>query len=467
MGQRLQNLRHAIGFGYDAVKPSPIRKTRKVVLMGEDAVLKGKERRQALSNTRELKRNFAVAAWAIRTHCADVAQHSFQSRMNDPEIDGVIEALVADWSRPINFDAAGRHSLAQSIRLAEMASITDGAVYFNDLGDGRYQMIEDDRIAKPKEGGPKLEDDQHVDGVIIDEMGRATGYIVCKRTKSDGREFLAELDADQVLAHAYYDRPDQVRGVSPMLAALNAFQDIAESAEYALAKAKVSTFFGVKVQRGADWEPPENAATQKIKLGDGPQFFEVAHDEDAEFMHSDQPGPAFREYLNSMLMMALKALDLDFCFYDSSHTNYSGARQAWLVYERTAAFRQAQVRDLLNEMTRRRLQLAVDSKEITLPSGIDFEQLRWDWIPRGRSWIDPLKEVRAQAAAIAGGFKSRTMVCREVGSDFREVADQLAEEADYLNQKGLDTANAAQLAAIGAAAGDDDETDEESKDTKP
>ena len=444
---RLTNAAKTLAFGYDAVKRSPMRQHRKVTLVAEDSVLSGKQRKQAWSDARELRRNFAVAAWAIRTHCAQVAQHNFQCRTNDEGLNREVEALVEEWSQARNCDAAGRHPLDRKIWLAEMSRVVDGEVFFYDLGDGHWQAIEADRIAAPQDGkGPDLSKETHANGLIYDKQGKTTRLVVCKRS-GEMREYEDTLDADKVLHHGFFDRFDQARGVSPLLAALSSFQDVAESAEYALAKAKMATYFGVKLKHGEGWEPPENPSP--IKLGKGPQVFHLEYDEDTDFMVADQPGPAFREYLHSMLMMSLKALDLDFCLYDSSHTNYAGARQALLMWEQSSKPRKAEVRELRDEMTRRRLDLALKKRELKLPR--EATRLRWEWVAIGRGWIDPLKEVRSHAAAIAAGIKSRQQICRESGLDFRAIADQLGEEADYLNGKGLDTANSAQLAAMATA----------------
>ena len=45
--------------------------------------------------------------------------------------------------------------------------------------------------------------------------------------------------------------------------------------------------------------------------------------------------------------------------------------------------------------------------------------------PRGIAWIDMLKEVQAEAAAVQAGFKSRHQVIRERGLDPRQVDAKL------------------------------------------
>ena len=69
--------------------------------------------------------------------------------------------------------------------------------------------------------------------------------------------------------------------------------------------------------------------------------------------------------------------------------------------------------------------------------GVNLSDLRWEWVPAGMPWIDPLKEINADIAAIGAGLSSRTRRLREQGIDFKELVDELAAEQKYLVEKGL------------------------------
>lgn len=60
------------------------------------------------------------------------------------------------------------------------------------------------------------------------------------------------------------------------------------------------------------------------------------------------------------------------------------------------------------------------------------------WQPRGWPWVDPLKEVNAQVAAVRANFRTRQSVMAETtGADFTDTADALAEEQTALEERGL------------------------------
>lgn len=60
---------------------------------------------------------------------------------------------------------------------------------------------------------------------------------------------------------------------------------------------------------------------------------------------------------------------------------------------------------LLDHLTAWRISLWI--QDGALP-GVSMSDLRWDWIPAGMPWIDPLKEINADIAAISAGLSSRT-----------------------------------------------------------
>jgi lambda family phage portal protein len=434
-------LKRAFGFAYEAAETTSRRRAIKVDARPEDAILDPKKRSKVISGARDLKRNLAIAAWAIRTHCAHVAQHSFQARTGIDALDDAIEARMAEWSRAENCDAAGRHPLYRLTYLTEMGRVNDGDAFLVMLSDGKLQAIESDRIVTPAQLPQGIKPESMVQGVQIDQAGRVLRYAVNRRTAKGKFTFDQMIDAGSVIQHGYFDRVDQVRGISPLAAAINSFLDLSEATEYALAKAKISQYLGVKIKRAAADALDAGKATEQaqgpINFGKGPVVFDLQNGDDAEFMTADSPGENFQQFMKYVTMTALKALDIDYSFFDSAHTNYSGARQALLLYHRSARIRQREVRDVLDRITRWKLAQWIKAGEIKLPTDLDEATLRWEWIPAGLGWIDPLKEIKANAAALDAALDSRQRIARERGEDWFEIVDQLASEQDYARRKGI------------------------------
>ena len=443
-----EKLRGIFGLTYDATENTNRRRFRDIKLRSEDKELTDRDRKRLVSNTRDLQRNMSIAAWAVRKHLDYVSTFTFQCRSGNPELDKRIESLVDWWSRPKNFDVAARHSLRRYIRLLEERRTIDGDVFTMKLRDGRVQGIEGDRVRTPthQDGKPlKLETKDVVHGVRLDVFGGARSYIVCDRGEYANQfNFNREIPAQYVYQLGYFDRIDQVRGVSPMASALNTFSDVYESAEYALAKAKVSQLFGLKFKRSGDDSLPVDTDSDgdtiepyAFDFGKGPQLLDLDPGDDADFMESKTPSTEFADYCDRMIAAALKSLDIPYSFFDESHTNYSGARQALLQYEQSAANKRADLQQLLNQMTAWRLGLFVEDGILSLPRGMRLGDLKWEWIPTGLPWVDPLKESQADAMAVATGLSSRQRIAKSRGNDWFTIADELEQENEILREKGI------------------------------
>lgn len=437
-------------FGYDAIAAKNRRKAPTSRALSEDKELRQEQRRIMSTGMRDLIRNMSVARWAVNKHLDYVSTFDFQARTGNQDLDDEIESLMKWWSRPSNFDAAGRHSRQRFMRIVEARRTIDGDVLVNKLADGTVQGIEGDRVGTPGGGIPpeqKIDQATIVNGVVINGFGRAQSYIVCRR-EGTGLVFDRVLPAAFADLHGYFDRFDQVRGVSPLASAYNILQDVYEGIDYALAKAKVAQLFALAFVRNAsdqlglqEAETTDDGTTEtgryNIDFGNGPAIIDLDAGDDAKFLESATPSTEFQAFANLTLSIALKALDIPFSFFNESFTNYSGARQALLQYEQSAACKRLDNIDLLNRLTAWRLGLFIRDGDLVLPKGVAFRDLQWEWIPAGIPWIDPLKEVKADLASIGGGLASPQMICKERNRDFYEVIDQTADAIRYAKEKGV------------------------------
>lgn len=450
----LQRLRGR-AFGYDAVDDKKRRRPPVSRLRTEDKELTQQQRGSLTTSTRELQRNFSIAAWAIRKHLDFCSSFSFQSRTDNSDLNRKIEDLMSWWNRRRNCDVAERHSLRRMIRMCEARRTVDGDVLLLKIRDGRLQAIEGDRVRAPSIGGgsggngkkiPSAAELTH--GVELTPAGRAKRYCICKRGKGSGRfEFERMVLARNVFHYAFFDsnRFDQVRGISPVAAAVNSFEDVYEGFDYALAKAKVAQLFALAFYRDAgesagiiqEESSDEAEKRYKVDFGRGPAMLDLDPGDRAEFLESKQPSSEFKTFCLVVISAALKSLDIPYSFFDESFSTYSGSRQALLQYEQSAKEKRKDLlEDVLDPVTAWRLALWIIDGTLELPAGMTMADLRWEWVPSGIPWIDPLKEVNADVKAIGGAISSRTRVLKRQGLDFREVVDELAEEKKYLESKG-------------------------------
>jgi capsid protein len=436
-------------FTYDGAESSNRRRSVSSRIKSTDKILTTTKRKQLIANTQDLQRNFAIAGWAIRRHLDYVSTFNFQPKTGDEAIDAELAGLMKWFNRPLNCDVAGRHSLMQMVRMAEEHRTTAGDILLVKTNRGMIQAIESDRLRDPDEMGI---DDNWRHGIQISPAGRARRYSIHKRDGSGSYEFERIIQAKNALHFGYFDRFDQVRGVSPLAPAINAFRDVYEGIEYALAKSKVSQMLGLVMTStyeeglgnegtetsGDDDTDYEDGDRYEVDLGPAPWKLELEPGDKAEILESKTPSAEFQQFMQTVIGAALKSLDIPYSFYDESFTNFFGSRAALLHYEKSCRGKRSAVRDLLDRITLWRFRKFIFDGVLELPNGMRAEDLRWEWVHEGTPWWDPAKEIRADLMAINGGLTTRSRVVKErLGTEWRDVVKELAQEEAYMAENGI------------------------------
>jgi capsid protein len=132
------------------------------------------------------------------------------------------------------------------IRLTELQAVLRGDCGLLKIATARCRASSD-RIRNPL-GTDNVTPDW-VHGVKIDDAGRAKAYAIHKRQIWGWFTLDRIVGAQNLILHGYYDRFDQVRGISPIVTALNPLRDVYEASDLALAKAKVEQLFALAFYR--------------------------------------------------------------------------------------------------------------------------------------------------------------------------------------------------------------------------
>lgn len=427
---------------YIAAEPNDRRRDPGTRIRSSDAILDETKRKRVIEGGRELWRNYSVAAWAIRKHLDYVSTFTFQAATENPKLNQELESLMKWWSRRENCDVARRHPMRRIIRLLELRRTIDGDVWPIKLVDGRLQIIEGDRVRNPeRRDRVNIQDvESLIHGVRLGPGGEFKSIAVHKRHQSGRYEFEREVAARNFYHLGYFDGFDQVRGVSPLAAAIAHYQDAHEVSDYALAKAKVTQLFALAITRqmadGDDYD--EAGADYDVDFGKGPIQLDLDPGDEASFLESKHPSTEFQAFLTMTLQAALKSLDIPWSFYDEGYTNFFGSKAALIQYQLSAKAKRDDLKDFLDHITGWRIAKWVARGALTLPRGWTVGDLNWDWIPGGVPWWDTQKEVAGEVAAIEAGLKTRSEVRRERhGDDWRDVVRKLKEEKDFLKEQGL------------------------------
>ena len=434
----------AAAFGYDAVVDKSHRRSIATVTQSEDAELSPSQRRKLVAQGRDVRRNFEVAAWAVRKHLDFVSNFTFRSTTGHRDWDLACEAFVKEASKRQNFDAAGRYSLRSALRLSEGLRTVEGDLGWLKLQTGKTQLIEGDRIVGSP---PEAAVGEWVQGVKLDPAGGALAYSIAKR---NGQSLVHErtVAASRLYLHGYFEnRYDQCRGISPLTPALNTLRDTYENLDYAKAKAKVVQTFGLALfqQRLDDLDEPDDDEEDvpdndfRLDPNKGPFTLNLGPHDKAEILQANHPGSDFIDFNDVCIRLALSALDIPLSLYMSEKTNYAGLKADIQLYLQSCEPKRAENRELLDHWCRWRLGVAVARGELDPAAhGLTFGDLSWRWIHRGIPWFDKGREVAGDVLAVHAGFETwGDVIEQRTGETFREVIDRRAIEEAYLREKGV------------------------------
>tara|TARA_R100001463_G_scaffold2401_3_gene10143 strand:+ start:689 stop:2113 length:1425 start_codon:yes stop_codon:yes gene_type:complete len=451
----LEEANGSIDFSYDgASSSSKNRKPKKMRLLTEDKQLRATDRKVLQSTTRDLRRNEVAARWILSKHIDFVVRHNFQPNTGDENLDNTLRDFYNFCSKKEQFDISGRYDLNTFMRMLESSAVIDGDVYCVRQRGGYLQAIESDRIRQPaflaERDGVTPSNGEYesplknwVQGVKIDVTGRHKTYAVWQRHESNYR-FERNISAKKVIAMGFWDRFDQTRGISPLAAVVDTLMDLNESYDYSLAKAKVAQLFALSITRDAQWglgddeEDGNSDPTRSVSFDKGPQILDLDPGEEAKFLSTNSPETSTQHFWKDMIGMTLKSLNIPYCFWDESHTNFNGSRTALILYlrscekdrERQVAFR--------NDWFQWRLKVGILKGEIQLPSSFEIDPKNWMWVPDGLQYWDTMKEANADVALIENGLRTRTEIRRErFGDEWEDVAKKLAEEKALLEELNI------------------------------
>lgn len=443
---------------YQATQDKSRRQSPQTSLKDEGVVLPTSTRKKLVATAQDQARNIATVAWAIRCHLDYVSRFFPQVKTTAPAVNARLEALFAQHGRRSNFDVLKRHSREEMLRLFEATKVIQGDAGLLFTDRWAVQGIEGDRIAKPTDKAPANVED---DGLALNADGAVASYCVCKRDSSGNRVFDQLAPADFFAFDAYYPlRFDSRRGVSPLAAALNSFQDLTEAQEWTLLKVKLAALFGIAYEKEATEGAPvvdpftnanedANAGSatvyehSPIEMKDGVAVINGNPGEKVHEIQSQTPNPQLVEWLSMVTRVALLAIDLPFSFFDSKGSSFSGRIADGNMYEESCASKRAKNAEVLDQYSRwivphwfaddQQLKAACEAAGVELPDLLDAVA----WIPAGMPWLDKLSQVNGDVAAIANCLDSRTRVCRRRGVDFEEIVVEQAREEKLIKAAGL------------------------------
>lgn len=283
-------------------------------------------------------------------------------------------------------------------------------------------------------------------GVEVDPVGRRTAYHIFREhpgSNAVGSDMMTiRVVASSIVHTLKVQRPGQVRGLPWLVPVMAKLFDIGRYDETELIRKKITALFvGTYSEEdtGSLFGGTTDKSGNQAKMELAPGVLLNAGQGRVEF--SSPPSDAsnaYESYMRQQLQSVAKGIGLTYeqVTGDLRGVTYSSIRAGLIAFRRRCAQQQQNivVFQYSKPIWRRVIRSGVLSGDIGISlSGFNADPesfLRAKWRTPRWEWVDPLKDVQARIAEVNAGFRSRSSVIQESGSDPEEVDRQIAEERE-------------------------------------
>ncbi len=376
----------------------------------------------------------------------------------DDELNQQIEDIWNEWCRPRNCDITGQQSFYEMQAMAIRRLIVDGGIIFvktyTNTGPVPFslQAREVDDLDTSAYVSPGLNRNRVIGGIEMDQYNKPVAYWL-KEYSPDGfwTGKSERIEAQRVIFLWRKTRPTQIREMAPLAKTLPRIRDVNEFVEAVSVKERILACLSVfitkqnptgTVGRGISGGKTDNQSGYKQRTISPGMIQELQPGESVTAVTPSGQATSAKDFISTQQRLAGSGQGLSYeaVSRDMSQVNYSSARQGLLEDQRTyMMWQQFLIEHFCREVYTEFLISAVLSGQLDIP---DFWQnrkkyLKHVWIAPGWSWIDPLKEVSANAKAIETSQDTLSRICAERGEDWREVLKQRAAEINLAQQLGI------------------------------
>lgn len=306
------------------------------------------------------------------------------------------------------------------------------------------------------------------EGVEVGSYGEPVAYWI---KKTGGMGYKADVSANFIriparaghrmkVIHCFYQTdPEQFRGYSFFSPAMKFLRDLSDYLDAELVSNIVTAAMAVFIETAA--ADPYTLATGQATITDtgyksdgttyDQRYQEIepgaimygSSGEKPHLLAAQRPGSTFGIFISQIERSVSLALNIPspVLFKNFAGMNYAGYRSAMLEAWRVVSTRRKWLaQSLCQPIWEMLMEEAFIRGELSVS---DFYSKRLDlcacdWIGMAKGQIEPLKEVQANVLQIQNNLKSREEVMLEDDRDWVTTFDQIEEEQEAMEERGLD-----------------------------
>lgn len=431
-----------------------------------DAELRG-SLKTLRNRTRDLCRNNDYAKNALRAiennvvgqgirMQAQVTQNTGRAagRLNE-RVNAQIESEWAKWCKKDSCHTGGTLSFADIERLLITSAAESGEVFVRIVRKkfGRsdvpfaLEVLEADYLDDDKNEVMRNGNEVRL-GVERDEWQRPVAYYFKNKHPGDytftgtADRGTVRVPAEDVIHLFRQTRPGQTRGFpwfAPAIVRMHHLHGF-EEAEVIKARAQASIMGFIKSESDGITDGKQD--NQRITNFEPGVIEHLLPGEAFEGFAPNSPGGQFEPFVRGMLRAVAAGIGVSYetLSRDYSQSNYSSSRLALLDdRDNWRTLQQWLIENFHQVVFDKWLDMAWASGTLNLTNYPNQEDMYKSvrFVPRGWSWVDPVKEVNAYKDAVRSGFMTVSDVVAQSGQDYDELIAARRRELDIAEENDL------------------------------
>ena len=450
LSPRWAMMRKSYRFGYDILDKHRLRKKRSDMGGTGDWHLSEEKLDKLREICRDLGRNNPLIKGMFRKLATKIVGTStkIQARTEDEGWNKAAEQLWREEMVDVPCDVTGRFNFHAFLKKMYYAYCRDGDMFviFTDEG---IQAIEGDNVGTPY-GNKEAEYFEVINGVAVSkESKKVIGYYIGKPNKWGyiANESVQKYTADVVHHVLNTDRFSCSRGEPALVSAVDMIDKLFGYIDAELVAAKINACFPMMIiSKDPTGTPPpftkgvsstgRDEDDRQLEKVDPGMIWRGETGEKADAIGSTRPASAFDNFILRIMMIIGQPVNLPLMLVTGDYSGatfmntrvaYQEARDTWHDEQELV------IKPFVRRLYNLKLQQWIERKDLTARD----DSGRFDIMCKRWPYVDPWKESKADEQQMKNKTTNPTMICARQGHDFKDVADQLAKDEEYLKEKGM------------------------------